>query len=88
MDIKSILEAVLPFVIEVAEQICDSVVKGEDIGTDGVRAIQSAYYEAHQWAAGPIASSKTTLDDDLLAAFFAQCEDAAAEGGFTLPSFD
>lgn len=79
------LELIVPFLIETAKQLCDSIVKGENVGTDGIKGIQSAYVLAKIWAESVVKSTVTTIDDNTLKAFFVLCEDTASEGNFVLP---
>ena len=79
------LELLFPIIIEVAKKALDALVKGEDVGTDGVRGIQTAYIAAKIWGPNLVASTATTIDDQGLAAFLELCEGTADEGGFTLP---
>ena len=80
------LELLFPIIIEVAKKALDAIIKGEDVGTDGVKGIQTAYIAAKIWGPDLVASTATTIDDQGLAAFIELCEGTAEEGGFVLPT--
>ncbi|HUT44010.1 MAG TPA: hypothetical protein VMW95_06710 [Desulfobacterales bacterium] len=80
------LELLFPIIIEVAKKAIDAIVKGENVGIDGIKGIQTAYAAATIWGPDLVASSVTTIDDQGLAAFLELCKGTADEGDFKLPT--
>ena len=78
------LETIILFLIQQAEGLIDIALDGKDIGTDGVKVIQSAYFEVQVWLDPIVADTKNTYDDEALKVFKKACEDLAQEGEFSL----
>ena len=78
------LQTIILFLIQSAEGLIDAAIHGKDIGTDGVKIIQSAYFEVQIWLDPIVADTKNTYDDEAVKVFKKSCEDLAQEGGFTL----
>ena len=82
------LKSLMPIIIKIAKQAIDAFAKGEDVGTDGIKGIQTGYMVAKIWLRDIVAETENTYDDEVLTAFIALCEDTAAEGSFPLPKLD
>jgi len=79
------IDKLVPVVIEVAQQYIDAKIAGEDIGEDGIKAIQSAKIEAEIWLTSVVAGTTNTYDDDLLEAFITLAADTLQEAGEAIP---
>jgi len=82
---KDIIKLLVPLLIEAAKAAIDKFIAGEKLNEYEVKAVQTAYAAGKVWLVDVVNDSVNTYDNAALDAFFASCEDTAAEGGFTLP---
>src|SRR4030065_2683943 len=81
------LDWLIKMLIQLLAQIIDQLVPGAELTRNQKKAVRLTSYLGQDWGKDAVADTETDLDDEALETAMAQCRDAAAEGGFTLPIF-
>ena len=81
------LDWLIKMLIQLLAQIIDQLVPGAELTRNQKKAVRLTSYLGQDWGKDAVEDTETDLDDEALATAMAQCEDAAAEGGFKLPIF-
>lgn len=79
------LNMLIPILIKAAKSAIDGFLGGEELTSEGKRAIYDAWVLSHHWVKEVVEDTETPYDDKALQMFWDLCVDTAEEAGFELP---
>lgn len=83
--IGKIFKVAFPLILEVAQQLADAQVKGEDLNAEQKGYLYTAYIVINVNFDELVKSTGNTYDDETLPVLSDFCKDTLAEGGIIVP---